>query len=153
MSAIAPLMISATERCRLPFDTPCTLYNPTYSVPQDNQTVTSLVLDKAINTVDPDSHVCRGTLDGRRVIAKFAYDSNYLAEFLKSEADNYETLKALQGTCIPRFYMYRKGSILTSDGERPKDLSCIIIEDCGNKLPPPDEMKDDEKYFLFFLYY
>ncbi|PAV19824.1 hypothetical protein PNOK_0475800 [Pyrrhoderma noxium] len=149
MSSVAPLMISAAERCRLPFDTPCTLYDPTYSVPQDNQTVTSLVLDKAINTVNPDSHVCRGTLDGRRVIAKFAYDSNYLAEFMKSEADNYETLKALQGTCIPRFYMHRKGSILTSDDERPKDLSCIIIEDCGNKLPPPDEMKDDEKIEVF----
>ena len=149
MSAIAPLMISATERCRLPFDTPCTLYNPTYSVPQDNQTVTSLVLDKAINTVDPDSHVCRGTLDGRRVIAKFAYDSNYLAEFLKSEADNYETLKALQGTCIPRFYMYRKGSILTSDDERPKDLSCIIIEDCGSNLPDLDEIGENERCFLF----
>ena len=145
MSAVVPFMISEIERCNLPFGTPCTLY----IVPQDNQTSTSLVLDEIIETVDPESYVCRGTFDGRRVIAKFAYDNNYLAKHLKSEADNYETLKALQGTCIPRFYMYFEGSVSTNYGERPKDLSCIIIEDCGSNLPDLDEMGKNERCFLF----
>ena len=149
MSATVPFVISTTERCELPFDTPCAVDKPTYNVPWGNRTVTSLVLRKSIDTVEARSFVYRGTLDNKPVIAKFSYDDKKFAKYLKTEANNYNLLKDLQGTCIPRFYTYLEGSILTSDDERPKDLSCIIIEDCGSNLPDLDEIGENERCFLF----
>ena len=149
MSATVPFVIFTIERCELPFDTPCAVDKPTYNVPWGNRTVTSLVLRKSIDTVEARSYVYRGTLDNKPVIAKFSYDDKKFAKYLKTEANNYNLLKDLQGTCIPRFYTYLEGSILTSDDERPKDLSCIIIEDCGSNLPDLDEMGKNERCFLF----
>ena len=71
-------------------------------------------------------------MDGIPVTVKVAF--NYIIDELRSEARNYFAMEDLQGTVIPRCYNYVIGSALVKGKTEPSDITCLILEDCGEPV-------------------
>lgn len=84
------------------------------------------------------SRVYRGILSGYgsediRAVCKLVVGTTKTVD-MKHEAEIYETkLRDLQGHCIPRFYGLYRGS-MPSDDAVLDDATCLILEDCGERL-------------------
>lgn len=75
------------------------------------------------------STVYRASIGDRSVVLKCCLSDQHLSD-LEREATAYQSaLLELQGTVVPHFYGFYKGSL---GNGRP--MGCIVLEDCGDRL-------------------
>ena len=91
--------------------------------------------------------VYEATFDGNDVVMKFGFDQER-RDVLKREAKLYRRkLRDLQGTVIPIFYGYYFGRMKEKVYDYPeRDMACIVLENCGNRLPSFDCLSYDQRY-------
>ena len=91
--------------------------------------------------------VYKATFDGKNVVMKFGFDQKR-RDALKREAKVYRgKLRDLQGTVIPIFYGYYFGRMKEKVYDYPeRDMACIVLENCGNRLPSFDCLSYDQRY-------
>ena len=91
--------------------------------------------------------VYKATFDGKNVVMKFGFDQER-RDALKREAKLYRRkLRDLQGTVIPIFYGYYFGRMREKVYDYPeRDMACIVLENCGNRLPSFDCLSYDQRY-------
>ena len=91
--------------------------------------------------------VYEATFDGKDVVMKFGFDQER-RDALKREAQIYRgKLRDLQGTVIPIFYGYYFGRMREKVYEyQERDMACIVLENCGNRLPSFDCLSYDQRY-------
>ena len=91
--------------------------------------------------------VYEATFDGKDVVMKFGFDQER-RDALKREAKVYRgKLRDLQGTVIPIFYGYYFGRMREKVYEyQERDMACIVLENCGNRLPSFDCLSYDQRY-------
>ena len=91
--------------------------------------------------------VYKATFDGKNVVMKFGFDQER-RDALKREAKLYRgKLRDLQGTVIPIFYGYYFGRMREKVYEyQERDMACIVLENCGNRLPSFDCLSYDQRY-------
>ena len=83
-------------------------------------------------------------MDGIPVTVKVAF--NYIIDELRSEARNYFAMEDLQGTVIPRCYNYVIGSALVKGKTEPSNITCLILEDCGEPVKDFLFLKLEDRY-------
>ena len=100
-----------------------------------SNTTSEVVLTRCI-VESPDSTVYEATLDGKLVVAKFAFTKNR-RDLLKREGGLYvNKLHKLQGTVIPIFYGFYYGRLKESVGWlETRRVNCIVLEHCGEHIP------------------
>ena len=91
--------------------------------------------------------VYEATFDRKDVVMKFGFDQER-RDALKREAKLYRRkLRDLQGTVIPIFYGYYFGRMREKVYEyQERDMACIVLENCGNRLPSFDCLSYDQRY-------
>ena len=91
--------------------------------------------------------VYEAAFDGKDVVMKFGFDQER-RDALKREAKLYRRkLRDLQGTVIPIFYGYYFGRMREKVYEyQERDMACIVLENCGNRLPSFDCLSYDQRY-------
>ena len=96
--------------------------------------------------------VYEATFDGKDVVMKFGFDQER-RDALKREAQIYRReLRDLQGTVIPIFYGYYFGRMKEKVYDYPeRDMACIVLENCGNRLPSFDCLSYDQRYYNILI--
>ena len=91
--------------------------------------------------------VYEATFDGKELVMKFGFDQER-RDALKREAKLYRRkLRDLQGTVVPIFYGYYFGRMREKVYEyQERDMACIVLENCGNRLPSFDCLSYDQRY-------
>ena len=121
------------------FTTPCTIESKYSGFTPDH--TQELVLQEIVRDSQPA--VYRGTLNGMSVVVKIIIDRDISK--LRSEAKNYFVMEDLQGTVIPYCYNYLTGSIRIEGKRKPRDIGCLILEDCGESVEDFFSLKLEEK--------
>ena len=96
--------------------------------------------------------VYEATFDGKNVVMKFGFDQKR-RDALKREAKLYRRkLRDLLGTVIPIFYGYYFGRMREKVYEyQERDMACIVLENCGNRLPSFDCLSYDQRYYNILI--
>ena len=109
--------------------------------------ISSVVTLKRLIAKTDRTVVYKATFDGKNVVMKFGFDQER-RDALKREAKLYRgKLRDLQGTVIPIFYGYYFGRMREKVYDYPeRDMACIVLENCGNRLPSFDCLSYDQRY-------
>ena len=85
-------------------------------------------------------------MDGTPVVVKIVFDSDKAKLKLREEANNYIAMEDLQGSVIPHCYNYVIGSALVKGKTEPSDITCLILEDCGEPVKDFLFLKLEDRY-------
>ena len=129
---VAHVNIHAAQNCHADFTTPCNTDTRISGFTPD--LTQELVLQKIIQASPRGATVYRGTLDGTPVVAKIVFGNDIAKLDLRKEANNYFAMEDLQGRIIPHCYNYVIGSTPIKGETKPSDISCLILEDCGESV-------------------
>ena len=137
----AHIRIVAAPGVYVKFTTPCiTESRIGDSTPDLTQ---ELVLQKTIHV--SHSTIYRGTLDGTPVVVKIAFDSDKARLKLRNETYNYFHMEELQGSVIPYCHNCVTGSTPIKGQTQPSDITCLILEDCGEPTKDFFRLRLEEK--------
>ena len=76
------------------------------------------------------------TFDGNDVVMKFGLDQERQDALMREAVLYREKLRDLQGTGIPMFYGYYFGLLNEDFYEyQGRKMGCIVLENCGERLP------------------
>ena len=135
----AYVRIVAAQGFYVDFTTPCTIESKYSGFTPDH--TQELVLQEIVRDSQPA--VYRGTLNGMSVVVKIIIDRDISK--LRSEAKNYFVMEDFQGIVIPYCYNYLTGSIRIEGKRKPRDIGCLILEDCGESVEDFFSLKLEEK--------
>ena len=116
-----------------------------------SNTTSEVVLTRCI-VESPDSTVYEATLDGKLVVAKFAFTKNR-RDLLKREGGLYvNKLHKLQGTVIPIFYGFYYGRLKESvRWLETRRVNCIVLELCEEHIPGFGCLSFEQRYNTILL--